>query len=94
MFKGNKPGPAYPYGLDEPPVWFSPKDPWTIRDTCEGCQIIGETGSSKTTVSGQAIANSLTRQGLLFLPSTLPHHHVIHYFFRLLRLMSRCYAYR
>ena len=34
----NKAGPAYPFGLDEPLVWFSPQDPWTIRDACEGAR--------------------------------------------------------
>lgn len=60
----NKAGPAYPFGLDEPLVWFSPQDPWTLRDACEGCQIIGDTGSGKTTGSGQALAKGFLRLGL------------------------------
>lgn len=56
-------GPDYSLSLDEPLVWFSPKDPWSIRDSCEGTSIIGETGSGKTTGSGQAIAKAFLKAG-------------------------------
>ena len=56
-------GPAYNLSLDEPLLWFSPKDPWTLRDACEGTSIIGDTGSGKTSGSGQAIAKAFLKAG-------------------------------
>ena len=51
------------WDLDEPLVWFSKNDPWTIRDACEGCSILGATGAGKTSASGRTIAHAFLRAG-------------------------------
>lgn len=55
--------PDYPLSLDEPLLWFAEKDPWTIRDACEGTSVIGDTGSGKTSGSGRAIARAFLKAG-------------------------------
>lgn len=35
--------------LDMPLLMLSPNDPWTVRDSFEGCNLFGGTGSGKTT---------------------------------------------
>ena len=50
--------------IDAPLLWFSKRDPWTIRDAFEGTQIFGATGSGKTSGSGQAIAKAFLRCGM------------------------------
>jgi hypothetical protein len=42
---------AHRWNLNEPLVWLSPHDPWTIGDAVQGVQIWGSTGSAKTTGS-------------------------------------------
>ena len=51
------------WDLDTPLLQFSPCDPWTIADACEGTQIFGATGSGKTSGSGAAIARAFLRAG-------------------------------
>jgi hypothetical protein len=53
----------YPYSLDEPLLWLTPTNPWTIRDACEGTQILGDMGSGKTTGSGRVLALAFLRAG-------------------------------
>src|SRR5690349_16651495 len=53
MFRRKK---LLPHPLDRPLLAFSPGDPWTIRDACEGTQIFGATGGGKTTGSGANVA--------------------------------------
>jgi hypothetical protein len=53
----------YPYSLDEPLLWLTPKDPWTIRMACEGVQILGDMGSGKTSGSGKALAKAMLKAG-------------------------------
>ncbi|MCB9842324.1 MAG: hypothetical protein H6812_03610 [Phycisphaeraceae bacterium] len=54
---------AHPWSLDRPLLEFEAGDVWTIRDACAGTQIFGDTGSGKTTGSGQAIAKAMLRAG-------------------------------
>ncbi len=49
--------------LDQVILGFSPHDPFTIRDACEGVQIFGCSGSGKTSGSGRLLATSYLRQG-------------------------------
>ena len=49
--------------LDTPLIWFGKRDPWTIRDACEGTAVFGATGSGKTSGSGQALARSFLSAG-------------------------------
>ena len=51
------------FDLEQPLVSFTPRDPWTLRDACQGTQIMGGTGSGKTSGSGRAIALSFLRSG-------------------------------
>jgi len=53
----------YPYSLDEPLLWLTQKNPWTIRMACEGVQILGDMGSGKTSGSGKTIAKALLKAG-------------------------------
>src|SRR5690242_2465967 len=53
----------YPFSLDEPLLWLTPKNPFTIRMACEGVQILGDMGSGKTSGSGTALALALLRAG-------------------------------
>src|SRR5207247_381588 len=39
------------------------RDPWTIRDACEGTAVFGATGSGKTSGSGQTIAKAFLAAG-------------------------------
>lgn len=54
-------------GLDQPIYYFETKDghriPWTKRDSFEGVQIFGATGSGKTSGSGRALARSFLKHG-------------------------------
>ena len=52
----------YPYGLDEPLLWFD-KYPWTIRNSLEGTAILGDMGSGKTSGSGRTIRRALLNAG-------------------------------
>lgn len=49
------------FDLDTVLLQLSPEDTWTVRDACEGTQIIGATGSGKTSGSGQTIAMAFLR---------------------------------
>lgn len=49
--------------LNTPLLHFSNTDAWTLKDACEGVQIIGGTGSGKTSGSGKAIAKSYLENG-------------------------------
>jgi hypothetical protein len=40
------------------------RDPWTVRDACEGVQIFGAVGSGKTSGSGASIAMSFLEAGM------------------------------
>lgn len=51
------------FNLDNPLLYLSSYDAWTIRDACEGVQIFGAIGSGKTSGSGAAIAKAFLRQG-------------------------------
>ncbi len=51
------------FELDQPLLSFSPKDHWTLRDACQGTQIMGGTGSGKTSGTGRAIAMAFLRAG-------------------------------
>jgi hypothetical protein len=53
----------YPYSLDEPLLWLTRKDPWTIRMACEGTQILGDMGSGKTSGSGRTLAKAMLSAG-------------------------------
>jgi hypothetical protein len=55
--------PSRTWALDEPLLRFGEGDVWTIRDTCEGTQIFGATGSGKTSGSGRALAEAFLRAG-------------------------------
>ena len=57
------PAHPYPFALDEPLLWWSDAYPWTIRDACEGTQILGDVGSGKTSGSGKTIARSMLSAG-------------------------------
>ncbi|MEM7125672.1 MAG: TraM recognition domain-containing protein [Chloroflexota bacterium] len=60
-----KPPPrASPWEMDTPLLFLSSADSWTIRDACEGAQIMGGIGSGKTSGSGKAIAHSFLRAGM------------------------------
>lgn len=68
VFRGanSAPAPVWRGGewsLDRPLLEFEAGDVWTIRDACAGTQIFGDTGSGKTTGSGQAIAKAMLRAG-------------------------------
>ena len=52
-----------PFHLDNPLLYLSSYDAWSIRDACEGVQIFGAIGSGKTSGSGAAIAQSFLRSG-------------------------------
>jgi len=47
--------------METPLVMLSPNDPWTVRDSFEGVQVFGGTGSGKTSGSGQTFANAFLR---------------------------------
>lgn len=54
--------------MDDPLLWLSEHDPYTLRDVCDGgvC-VFGQTGSGKTSGSGKALAKSLLSRGAGFL---------------------------
>ncbi|MGF1453036.1 MAG: hypothetical protein ACFB21_13295, partial [Opitutales bacterium] len=49
--------------LDTTLVSLSDRDPWTIRDACEGVKIFGGIGSGKTSGSGATLARSFLEAG-------------------------------
>ncbi len=51
------------YDLDTPLYHFNGKEPFTIRQACEGVQIFGGIGSGKTSGSGAALARSYLKAG-------------------------------
>jgi hypothetical protein len=55
------PASAYTLGLEHPLLTFSKHDQWTIRDSFEGTQVFGESGSGKTSGSGAHLARSFLR---------------------------------
>lgn len=63
VFRKPKPEQRAPFSLDTPLLFFSPGDPWTIRDACEGVQVFGAIGSGKTTGSGATLARAFLRAG-------------------------------
>ena len=70
--KRNQPPPPTPtWLLSDPVLWFSGRDPWTIGDACQGCQIWGSTGSGKSSGSLAWIVRSYLSLGFggIFLTS-------------------------
>ena len=70
--KRNQPPPPTPkWLLSDPVLWFSGRDPWTIGDACQGCQIWGSTGSGKSSGSLAWIVRSYLSMGFggIFLTS-------------------------
>ena len=59
----SRPPSKLSFGLDQRLLSFSPTDHWTLRDACQGTQIMGGTGSGKTSGSGRAVALSFLRSG-------------------------------
>ena len=66
----NRPKPTPPtsdsaayWALDQPLLWVSDKDPWRIRDACEGVQVFGAPGSGKTSGPGAALAKAFLSYG-------------------------------
>jgi hypothetical protein len=53
---------AYPYGEDTPLIRFNAQDVWGIVDSYQGCAVLGETGSGKST-AGKHIAKALLYKG-------------------------------
>lgn len=51
------------FDLDQPLFMYTPKDPFTIRDACEGVAIFGGIGSGKTSGSGATLARAYLRAG-------------------------------
>lgn len=49
--------------LDQPLIYFSEHDPFTIRDACEGVQVFGGIGSGKSSGSGRNLATNMLRNG-------------------------------
>src|SRR6185295_17250534 len=49
--------------LDIPLLHLSPRDAWRIRDSFEGTQIMGMTGSGKTSGSGATLARAFLANG-------------------------------
>ncbi len=58
------------YSLDSEILRFSPRDPWTLRDACEGVMIFGGIGSGKSSASGRTFAKAMLQQGYGFLVLT------------------------
>ena len=52
------------YDLDTVLYHFNGKEPFTIRNACEGIQIFGGIGSGKTSGSGASLAKSFLRNGM------------------------------
>lgn len=50
--------------LGTPLLKFGRRDTFTIRDACEGVQILGGTGSGKTSGSGRALAHAYLKAGM------------------------------
>lgn len=55
----------YRYGLDEPLLWLTPKNPYTIRMAAEGTVFLGNMGSGKSS-SARALALAMLRAGFGF----------------------------
>ncbi len=52
-----------PFDLDKELYRFNKKEPFTIRQACEGVQIFGGVGAGKTSGSGAALAQSYLKSG-------------------------------
>src|SRR6266446_9963562 len=52
----------YSHDENTPLIRFNEDDAWTISDSFQGCVLLGETGSGKST-AGKHIAKSLLRRG-------------------------------
>ncbi len=52
------------WDLDTPLLRLSPSDSFTVRDACQGVNILGSIGSGKTSGSGQALAGAYLRAGM------------------------------
>lgn len=52
-----------PWSLDHPLLKFEAGDMWTVRDAAACTQIFGDTGSGKTSGSGQSIARAMLKAG-------------------------------
>jgi hypothetical protein len=48
---------------DEPLFWYTPTDPFTIRDSFEGVTILGAPGAGKSSASAQTHLRSMLRKG-------------------------------
>lgn len=65
LFRKSRPATApEPWPVDLPLLDLPTGDRWTLRDAFEGVQIFGETGSGKTSGSGQALARSFLAAGM------------------------------
>src|ERR1051325_303521 len=51
------------FSLDTPLLFFSQRDPWTVRDALAGTFCTGATGAGKTTGPGAALATAFLRAG-------------------------------
>lgn len=51
------------FDLEEPLLYLSPRDPWTVRDSFEGTQVLGGIGSGKSSGSGQSLAKAMLSAG-------------------------------
>jgi len=51
------------WDLRTPLFWLSPRAPFALADACEGTDIIGATGSGKSSGSGQTLALAYLRAG-------------------------------
>ncbi|MGP1308589.1 MAG: type IV secretory system conjugative DNA transfer family protein [Phycisphaerales bacterium] len=51
------------WSLDHPLLHLGKRDAWTTRDACACAQIFGDTGSGKTSGSGQYIARAMLKSG-------------------------------
>ena len=52
----------YPHDENTPLIRFNEHDAWTISDSFQGCVLLGETGSGKST-AGKHIAKAMLRRG-------------------------------
>jgi hypothetical protein len=50
-----------PSSLDQPLAYWSPSDPWTMRDACANTLIVGKTGSGKSSGAGDYCLRAVVR---------------------------------